>query len=126
MPDIFVPRDTSQYSPYLTKVVNYGYTYQYAFQYTDRNRDKLKQYKTWQEMDKYLSSQNLLNEFIAFASEKGVPANQREINISKNLIQNQIKSYIVRNILGENNFFPLLNTTDETVKRALEELRKEK
>lgn len=126
MPDIFVPRDTSQYSPYLTKVVNYGYTYQYAFQYTDRNRNKLKQYKTWQEMDKYLSSQNLLNEFIAFASEKGVPANQREINISKNLIQNQIKSYIVRNILGENNFFPLLNTTDETVKRALEELRKEK
>ncbi len=126
MPDIFVPRDTSQYSPYLTKVVNYGYTYQYAFQYTDRNRDKLKQYKTWQEMDKYLSSQNLLNEFIAFASEKGVPANQREINISKNLIQNQIKSYVVRNILGENNFFPLLNTTDETVKRALEELRKEK
>lgn len=126
MPDIFVPRDTSQYSPYLTKVVNYGYTYQYAFQYTDRNRNKLKQYKTWQEMDKYLSSQNLLNEFIAFASEKGVPANQREINISKNLIQNQIKSYVVRNILGENNFFPLLNTTDETVKRALEELRKEK
>ena len=44
----------------------------------------------------------------------------------KNLIQNQIKSYVVRNILGENNFFPLLNTTDETVKRALEELRKEK
>lgn len=126
MPDIFVPRDTSQYSPYLTKVVNYGYTYQYAFQYTDRNREKLKQYKTWQEMDKYLSSQNLLNEFIAFASEKGVQPNQREINISKNLIQNQIKSYIVRNILGENNFFPLLNTTDETVKRALEELRKEK
>ena len=126
MPDIFVPRDTSQYSPYLTKVVNYGYTYQYAFQYTDRNRDKLKQFKTWQEMDKYLSSQNLLNEFIAFASAKGVPANQREINISKNLIQNQIKSYVVRNILGENNFFPLLNTNDETVKRALEELRKEK
>lgn len=126
MPDIFVPRDTSQYSPYLTKVVNYGYTYQYAFQYTDRNREKLKQYKTWQEMDKYLSSQNLLNEFIAFASEKGVQPNQREINISKNLIQNQIKSYIVRNILGENNFFPLLNTTDETVKKALEQLRKEK
>lgn len=126
MPDIFVPRDTSQYSPYLTKVVNYGYTYQYAFQYTDRNRERLKQYKTWQEMDKYLSSQNLLDEFIAFASEKGVQPNQREINISKNLIQNQIKSYIVRNILGENNFFPLLNTTDETVKKALEQLRKEK
>lgn len=126
MPDIFVPRDTSQYSPYLTKVVNYGYTYQYAFQYTDRNRDQLKQYKTWQEMDKYLNTQNLLNDFIAFATAKGVQPNQREINISKNLIQNQIKSYIVRNVLGESNFFPLLNSNDETVKKALEELRKEK
>ncbi|MHB9056958.1 MAG: S41 family peptidase, partial [Paludibacteraceae bacterium] len=52
MPDIFVPRDTSKYSPYLTKVANYGYTYQFAFQYTDRNRATLKKFKTWQEMDK--------------------------------------------------------------------------
>ncbi len=126
MPDIFVPRDTSRYSPYFTKVVNYGYTYQYAFQYTDRNRNQLKQYKTWQDMDKFLSSQNLLSDFVSFASAKGVPANQREIALSKDLILNQIKSYIVRNMLGEDHFFPLLNREDAAVKRAVEELRKEK
>ena len=126
MPDIFVPRDTSQYSPYLTKVVNYGYTYQYAFQYTDRNREKLKQYKTWQEMDSYLASQNLLNDFITFASSKGIRPDQRDINVSKNLIIRQIHQFIVRNILGESQFFPMLNSYDETVKRALIELRKEK
>ena len=126
MPDIFVPRDTSKYSPYFTRVVNYGYTYQYAFQYTDRNRTHLKQYSTWQDMDKHLTSQNLLNDFVAFAASKGVPANAREINTSKDLIMRQIKSYIVRNMLGDNNFFPLLNKDDATVRRALEELRKEK
>lgn len=126
MPDIFVPRDTSQYSPYLTKILNYGYTYLYAFQYTDRNREKLKQYKTWQEMDKHLTSQNLLNDFIAFASAKGIEPNQRDINISKNLILRQINQYIIRNTLGENHFFPLLNSYDETVKKALIELRKVK
>ena len=74
MPDIFVPRDTLQYSPYLTKVVNYGYTYQFAFQYTDKNRTKLSKFKNWQEMDQFLTSQNLLSEFVAFAASKGVPA----------------------------------------------------
>ena len=126
MPDIFVPRDTLQYSPYLTKVVNYGYTYQFAFQYTDKNRTKLSKFKNWQEMDQFLTSQNLLSEFVAFAASKGVPANQREINVSKNLLLTQIKSYIVRNIIGDSNFYPLLNREDETVKKALEAIKKEK
>lgn len=126
MPDIFVPRDTLQYSPYLTKVVNYGYTYQFAFQYTDKNRAKLSKFKNWQEMDQFLTSQNLLSEFVAFAASKGVPANQREINVSKNLLLTQIKSYIVRNMIGDSNFYPLLNREDETVKKALEAIKKEK
>ena len=126
MPDIFVPRDTLQYSPYLTKVVNYGYTYQFAFQYTDKNRAKLSKFKNWQEMDQFLTSQNLLSEFVAFAASKGVPTNQREINVSKNLLLTQIKSYIVRNMIGDSNFYPLLNREDETVKKALEAIKKEK
>ncbi|MBP1638168.1 MAG: C-terminal processing peptidase-3, partial [Bacteroidetes bacterium] len=97
--------------------------YQFAFQYTDKNRSSLSAYKTWQNMDNFLSSQNLLNQFIAFAAAKGVPANQREINISKSLITNQIKAYIVRNILGDNGFFPILYKDDEAVKKALESLK---
>ena len=124
MPDIFVARDTSKYTPYLTKIVNYGYIYQFAFQYTDRNRTKLKTFKTWQDMDKYLTAENLLNEFIGFAAAKGVAPNTREIGISKELISNQIKAYVVRNILGDNGFFPILYTDDEAVKKALEALKK--
>ena len=77
-------------------------------------------------MDKYLSGQNLLNEFVSFASSKGVPANQREISVSESLLRNQIKSYIVRNMLGDSQFFPMLNKEDETVKKALEELKSQK
>ncbi len=126
MPDIFVPRDTSQYSPYFTKVANYGLIYQYAFRFTDRNRGVLKDIKTWQEMDDYLSGQNLLNEFVSFASEKGVAPNHRDIQVSKQQILNQIKNYTVRNILGDEGFYPMLNRNDVAVKKALEELKKEK
>lgn len=124
MPDIFVPRDTAKYSPYFTKVVNYGHIYQYAFHYTDKNRNMLNKYKTWQEMDKYMSAQgDLLNDFVAFAKSKGVAPNYKEINVSKDLILQQIKSYVVRNTLGEDQFFPMLNKNDATVNKALEVLR---
>lgn len=122
MPDIFVPRDTSEYSPYYTKVINYGYLYQFAFQYTDKNRETLKSIKTWQEMDKYLSAQNLLPQFTAFAASKGVPPNTREINISKNLMSDMLKAFITRNILGDAGFYPMFNKNDKTIKKALEAL----
>lgn len=124
MPDYFVPRDTAKYSPYFTKVVNFGHIYQYAFHYTDKNRNTLNKFKTWQETDKYMSAQgNLLNDFVAFAKSKGVAPNHREINVSKDLILQQIKSYVVRNTLGEEQFFPMLNKNDATVNKALEVLR---
>ncbi len=122
MPDIFVPRDTSEYSPYLNKVVNYGYLYQFAFQYSDKYRDKLKTFKTWQKMQEYLKSQPVLNEFIAFAKTKGVAENTKDIAISKNFIVSQLYAYISRNIWGDEGFYPILLQNDETVLRAIKEL----
>ena len=52
MPDIFVGRDTSHLSPFYNQVVNLALTYQFAFQYTDKNRQKLLQYKDWKSMEK--------------------------------------------------------------------------
>jgi len=124
MPDIFVPRDTTEYTPYLNKVINYGYLYQFAFQYVDRNRDKLKTIKTWQQMDKYLDSQKLMNDFIPFAAKKGVVANQKQINISKRFLLTQLKAYISRNTLGDSGFYPLLYQDDKAVLRALQSLNK--
>ena len=124
MPDIFVSRDTTEYTPYLSQVVNHGYLYQYAFQYSDKNRDKLKAFKSWQQMDKYLNDQNLLDEFVQYATGKGVTPNPRQISISKHLLLTQLKAYISRNILGDPGFYPLLYKDDKTVKTALTELKK--
>jgi len=119
-----VPRDTTEFTPYLNKVINYGYLYQFAFQYADKNRDKLKANKTWQQMDKYLTAQNLLSDFVLFAKDKGIAPNPTQINISKRFLLMQLKSYISRNTLGDPGFYPLLYKDDKTVKTALEQLRK--
>ncbi|MDP4238743.1 MAG: S41 family peptidase [Bacteroidota bacterium] len=124
MPDIFVPRDTSEYTPYLNKVINYGYLYQFAFQYVDQNRTKLKSFKTWEQMDRYLTSQNLIKDFVAFSTAKGVIPNWKQINVSKRFLLMELNAYISRNVLGDSGFYPLLYKDDKTVKRALETLSK--
>jgi carboxyl-terminal processing protease len=126
MPDVFVPRDTTEYTPYLNKVINYGYLYQFAFQYVDQNRTKLKTIKTWQQMEKYLESQDILNQFVVFATSKKVAENRKQINISKRFLLNQLEAYISRNILGDSGFYPMLYQDDKTVAKALEIIRTKK
>lgn len=126
MPDIFVPRDTSDFTPYFNKVVNYGYLIQFAFQYADRNRTALKKIKTWQNMVVYLDNKKVLSEFVEFAAQKGIKPNQKEIDKSRKLIVNQLYAYITRNSMGDTGFYPLIYKDDQTVNRALEELRKRK
>ena len=123
MPDVFVPRDTTDYTPYFNQVLNHGYTYQFAFQYADKHREQLNQYKNWEDMERYLTQGDMLREFVAYAEDKGVKPDWKEINQSRHLLERHLAAYITRNILGEEGFFPLFYKYDPTVKRALQEMR---
>lgn len=124
MPDIFVGRDTTLYTPYFNIVSNLAYTYQFAYQYTDRHRQELNQYTTWQELEKHLLRANWVNEFIDYAKEKGVEPNYEEIAKSRPLLIRIVNAYIVRNILGDEGFYPLYERDDEITQRAVEALSK--
>lgn len=120
MPDVFVGRDTTLNTPWYNQCVNLAYTYQFAYQYTDKHRKELNQFKDWQSLEKYLLRQNVLREFVAFAKDKGVEPNEAEIVKSKPLIVRLLNAYIVRNILGDEGFFPLFERDDEITKKAIE------
>ena len=124
MPDVFVPRDTTKYTNYLTKVVNGGFLYQFAFQYTDQHRERLNKFKSWQELEKYLDHQALLSEFTVFAVSKGIASKPSEIAISKSIIENSLTAYIIRNVLGDEGFYPVFYKDDNVVLRAVEEIGK--
>lgn len=122
MPDYFVGQDTTQYTPYYRQAFNSMALYNFCFNYTDKNRETLKQYKTWQELTAYLETTSYLEEFIQFAEEKGIKRNTNEIKQSEELIVNQLQAYICRNILGDNGFYPVLNLNDKTVLKAIDVL----
>ena len=122
MPDVFVGRDTTLYTPYFNQVVNRAYTYQFAYQYTDHHRKELSQYKDWQSLEKHLLKANWLDEFVAFAKEKGIEPNPEQLAKSKPLLVRLVNAYIVRNILNDEGFFPLFERDDDIVKKAVEQL----
>lgn len=126
MPDVFVPRDTSYYSPYLTQVVNNGIIYQFAFKYTDENREALSKFKSAKSLLVYLKGENILDKFVEFAKEKGVKARPVYINTSRKEILNNVYANIARNIMGDQAFYPIILMNDETFLKAVEVLNENK
>ena len=122
MPDVFVGRDTTLNTPYYNKCVNLAITYQFAYAYTDQHRKELSKFKDWQALEKYLNKQNVLRDFVAFAKEKDIAPNEEQIQKSKPLLTRLLNAYIVRNILGDEGFFPLFERDDEITKKAVEVL----
>lgn len=123
MPDIFVPNDTSGITSYYINVANAGLLQRFAFDLVDRMRDQTKGIKS---LDKLLAKlpgdDELLRDFVNYASRNGVPARWYYINISHDLIVNQLKALIARDVLGYTAYFSIINKSDANVNRAVKEL----
>lgn len=136
LPDIFVGRDTTLYTPFYNKCVNLAYTYQFAFQYTDKHRKELKKFTDWQALERHLLRHNILDEFLRFASAKGVNSNdttlqmfskltyEEQVRRSTPLLNRLICAYIIRDVMDDNAFYAIFERDDEVVIRALEEMKK--
>ena len=120
MPDFFIPRDTSGITSYYTSLMNRGVIYEFAFQFSDKNRDSLKQYKSVHALKEYLDSLPLVDDIANFAAERGIRKRPVLINISRDLLQTQIEAFIARNTLGENAFYEIFNEDDPAFKKAME------
>lgn len=120
MPDVFVPRDTTGVTSYLIEVNNKGLTQQFSFQYSDRQRSVLNQFKDGNQIAEYLHEQNLLEQFIGYAAKKGVKRRNLLIRKSKDLLERNLYGNIIYNILGQEALIRYLNQTDDTVLKALD------
>lgn len=124
MPDVFVPNDTSGITNYYIKIANAGLLQKFAFDYCDSNRDKLNQSEDANDLlNRLPNDEALLQSFVKYASQNGVPARWYYINISSALIVNQLKSLIARDILGSQSFYHIYNTQDNCVQKAISELQ---
>ncbi|RLE06036.1 MAG: peptidase S41 [Bacteroidetes bacterium] len=120
MPDVFVPVDTSGASEYYNKIRSLGLMYRFAFYYTDIHRSSLDKFTTARDIEGYLDDQDLLPQFIKYASGKGVPADYKDIRTSEEVLKKTIKAYVARNIIDNDGFYPIISDIDQTLKVAID------
>jgi carboxyl-terminal processing protease len=120
MPDVFVPIDTLGVTDYFNRARSLGLMYRFAFYYTDLKRSSLEQFTGAEEIERYLDGQNLLPQFITYASSKGLEPNNRDIRISREVLLKTIKAYIARNVIDNEGFYPIIADIDQTLQVAID------
>lgn len=125
IPDVFVPSDTSNVTNYYISVANAGLLNKFAYEYCDLNRDDLTACDNVDELlSKLPPADVLLQAFVQYAADNGVHKRWYYINISSQLIIDQLRALIASDILGMSAYYEIVNRTDITMLRALELLRK--
>ena len=101
MPDIYVANDTTGISSYYIDVFNAGLLQKFAFKYADANRSRLKKAVNVNALLAMLpSDDDLIQDFAYFARDtEKIPPRWYYINISRDLIVNQLKALIARDAL---------------------------
>lgn len=123
MPDIFIPLDTIGITNYFSDITNKGLLYEYSFYYADNNRTVLSTYKNADKLQKYLQSVGIVNQFVKYVEKNGIKPNNTDIKESEKLISNRLEAYIIRNILDDEGFFPIILQNDTVFAKALDILQ---
>lgn len=118
MPDVFIPSDTTYVTDYYSDVVNKSLLYKYAFEYVDKNRQRLLEADDYKELLKLLDGNKLLNDFIKYAEKNDVPANRAQINTSRKVLIRLLQAYIARDVIGDEAFYPIFLRDDKVIEEA--------
>ncbi len=118
-PDIFVPEDTTGVTSYYKEVAMSGLILQFAFTYTDNNRQKMKDFKEMLQLAKYLKEQNTVAQFANYADKHGLQRRNLLIKRSHALLEQYIDGRIIYNMLDEQALNQYLNQDDPVILTAL-------
>ena len=138
MPDLFVPSDTSFYTKFYGEIVRKGLLTDFVNKYIDSNRERLKSKyikepqvstttlasKDYQNFVKNFEvSQELFDQFLAYAAEKGVTPKEGDLEVSGEELKFYLKAMVLRHLTNTETYVRFVNERDEEVEMALKLLR---
>lgn len=125
MPDYFVPIDTTQYTDYHRNLVAKGVVIKATTGYIEKHRkelnDKYKKFETFN--DKFEIDDNFLADIRALADKEKIEFDEKQCNQSLPLIKTQLKALIARDLWDMNEYFQVMNSTNNSVQQALKILQ---
>ncbi len=122
MPDHFVPVDTLGMSAYYMKVNGLNLIYRYVLDWGDRHRTQMNAVQTLPELEALLDGQpRLVDDFVRYAARNGVEPDYKQIAVSREIIEAQLRALIGRNTaLDYNGYYSQIYPIDTTIEKALE------
>lgn len=125
MPDYFVPIDTTQYTDYHRNLVAKGVVIKATTGYIEKHRKELKdRYKKFEAFnDKFEIDDNFLADIRALADKEKIEFDEKQYNQSLPLIKTQLKALIARDLWDMNEYFQVMNSTNNSVQQALKILQ---
>ncbi|WP_018344264.1 S41 family peptidase [Cytophaga aurantiaca] len=119
MPDVFVGRDTSEYTKYLMELFNENVIREYTLNYYQENKAILSKMTYEEYFKSFVVTDAMLKDVIALATKNGVTYNDVQYKRSKSFIQNNVKAYIARSAWGNKGFYQIYNQKDEIYNKGL-------
>ena len=128
MPDIFVPLDTTQYTPLHRQLAAKSIIINATLQYVDKNRKQLQQgYASFQQFQQQFKVPQSLIDNIKQQAEKDkikIKEPEKEWAQTMPMPQAQLKALIARDIWDMTEYFAVMNQENHVVQRALQEINK--
>lgn len=122
LPDVFVPVDTSYFSPYYRDLNAKGVLNQFCINYVDTNRDWLK--KNYRDEDAFMKdfviTPEIEQELIAAGEKEGVPFNEEQWQRSSPYILAIVKGLIDRDLFENGSVFRAINPLTPEYREALD------
>lgn len=126
MPDVFVPLDTTTYAPYYRLLSRNNLIQPASLKFVDEHRKEIKrQYKNFDDYVKnYEVPESLIQSIRAEADKKKLKyKDEAELKSAIDDLKFTLKSLIAYNVWDRNEYFKIINTKNDIVKKALEVIR---
>ena len=128
MPDVFVPLDTVEFTPYFRSLLNTGIFNSFSLTYVDKNRKELKTtYPEFETFNQTFScTEPFMKEFFNYI-EKDQPSIkfvEKEYKQSERMIKLFIKSLIAQDLWGTTEFYKIYNDKNDALRAALQSIDK--
>lgn len=121
MPDVFIPIDTSSDNEFTRGIFALGLISEFTYDYVDNNRTLLKAYPSFEVFNlKFTVTNRLFDDFVSLAIKRKVPVNGNIIALSRELVTNQLKAFISRQLFGNDGFYPVVLGDDKAFNKAVE------
>lgn len=125
MPDVYVALSNDEKDGLYMRLNHQNLIFQFAFDYTDRERPNLAKYNSPEEfIDNFQVDEKLFNELMNYARSEDITYTPKELSDSKIKIKTLLKAYIGRNLLDDEAFYPVYKDVDKIFNVAFDTLIK--